>query len=147
MNRFFQNLLGTKSNQVRRTRQQRCQDTVKPQIEALEGRMLLAARITPMAIVAPVVQVQPATALRSIHPGTSVPRLVGPVLTMVQVESNGEGRLDESCGLWGDIAQELLDTSDDAAEAGDFEASFDSARAAHNIINSIVSEGCVVILD
>src|SRR5262245_29705659 len=90
MNRFFQNLFGTKLNQVRRTRQQRCQDWVKPQIEALEGRMLLASRITSLPVPAPIVQAQapPATALRSKHTGTT---LDGPAAgAILQIEAGSK---------------------------------------------------------
>jgi hypothetical protein len=149
MNRFFQNLLGMKSNQVPCTRKQHCQDTVKPQIEALEGRMLLAAWISPMAIAAPVVQVQPATALRSALVGTTAPRFAGPVqTTMVKVDAAAaeEGGDDFQCGLLAHSAQHLYNIRDKFLKDGDIPQADLYDRWAEAVIDDAVDQGCIVIV-
>jgi hypothetical protein len=152
MNRFFTNLFGTTSNQAaRKTRHQPRQNTIGSQIEALEGRMLLAARLTATAVVAPVVQVQPATVLRSTLPGTIGPRLVGPVgglILKIEASSGIDAKgspHDQACQKFGQTANDLQQRSLELADAGDWESSFNLAQMRDKVIDAAVDYDCVVI--
>jgi hypothetical protein len=145
MNRFFNNMFGTKFDVTRRQHQSH-RNTISFQVEALEGRMLLAARVTPMG---PVVQIQdqPATALHAKLPGTFGAAALPNNAVILNVEGGSAtdkpgSKHDQMCKSMGQTANSFRQLAFQVKDVAEANQLFGKSE---DIQNEMLDKGCFVV--